>query len=90
MIVPVTPAAHVVHRRGSEISLTPREFGVLEFLLQNTGVAVTKTEILQNVWDEFYDGDDNTVEVYVGYLRRKLGREFFETVRGAGYRFLPG
>ncbi len=69
--------------------LTAREFQVLQHFMRHPGDVLTKTNVLQNVWDEFYEGDDNTVEVYVGYLRRKLGREFFETVRGAGYRFLP-
>ncbi|GAA1897234.1 response regulator transcription factor [Williamsia serinedens] len=86
------PAAHVVRRRGSEISLTPKEFGVLEFLLQNAGVAVTKAEILQAVWDSNFDGDLNVVEVYIGYLRKRVDRPFgcasIETVRGVGYRLV--
>ncbi len=87
------PAAHVVRRRDSEIPLTPREFGVLEFLMQNVGVAVTKTEILQAVWDSNFDGDLNVVEVYIGYLRKRVDRPFgcasIETVRGIGYRLVP-
>ncbi|WP_380172503.1 response regulator transcription factor [Kineococcus sp. DHX-1] len=83
------PAQQRVHLDGSEVRLTAREFQVLQHFMRHPGDVLTKTNVLQNVWDEFYEGDDNTVEVYVGYLRRKLGREFFETVRGAGYRFLP-
>ena len=78
-----------------EIAVTPREFGLLEFLIQHRGDVVTKTEILAGVWDSAYDGDLNVVEVYVGYLRRKVdvpfGRRAIETVRGMGYRLAaPG
>jgi len=70
--------------------LTPREFGLLQFLMRRRGDVVPKTEILESVWDLNYDGDDNVVEVYIGYLRRKIdqpfGRHAIETVRGAGYR----
>ena len=55
---------------------------------------MTKTEILENVWDTYYEGDSNVVEVYVGYLRRKIdfpyGRQAIQTVRGSGYRIEPG
>ena len=84
------PAARTVRRGPDDISLTPREFGVLELLLRRSGEVVSKREILDNVWDAHYEGDDNVVEVYVGYLRRKIdqpyGRKAVETVRGAGYR----
>jgi two-component system OmpR family response regulator len=84
------PAEHRVRRGEQEIALTPREFGVLEFLMRNAGRAVSKDEILRAVWDEHYEGDDNVVEVYVGYLRRKIdlpfGRESIDTLRGVGYR----
>jgi DNA-binding response OmpR family regulator len=84
------PATRAVHRENSEISLTPREFALLEFLMRRRGEVVAKTQILSNVWDSAYNGDPNVVEVYVGYLRRKIdapfGRRAIETVRGAGYR----
>jgi two-component system OmpR family response regulator len=84
------PAPRRVSRGDREIELTPREFGLLEFLMRHRGDVVSKTEILQNVWDAHYDGDPNVVEVYVGYLRRKIdtpyGRKAIETVRGIGYR----
>jgi DNA-binding response OmpR family regulator len=84
------PASRAVHRDGTEISLTPREFSLLEFLMRRRGEVVAKTQILSNVWDSAYNGDPNVVEVYVGYLRRKVdapfGRRAIETVRGAGYR----
>jgi len=84
------PARRRVARGDVEISVTPREFGLLEFLLRHRGDVVSKTEILAGVWDSAYDGDPNVVEVYVGYLRRKVdlpfGRRAIETVRGMGYR----
>jgi two-component system OmpR family response regulator len=84
------PSTRAVQRAGVDISLTPREFGLLHYLMRHRGDVVSKTEILESVWDLHYDGDDNVVEVYVGYLRRKIdqpfGRKAIETVRGAGYR----
>jgi DNA-binding response OmpR family regulator len=65
---------------------------LLEFLLRRPGTALTKNEILSHVWDAHYDGDENVVEVYIGYLRRKIdvpyGTRTIETVRGVGYRLV--
>ncbi len=84
------PAKHLVTRGETEIGLTPREFSLLEYLLRRAGEVVPKIDILRNVWDPHQDGDLNVVEVYVGYLRRKIdvpfGRRAVQTVRGAGYR----
>src|ERR1700738_5135081 len=84
------PGARTCRRAAAEIDLTPREFAVLEYLMRHRDQVVSKTNIMANVWDTFYDGDPNVVEVYVGYLRRKIdapfGRHSIETVRGAGYR----
>ncbi len=84
------PSAHTVTRDGQPIDLTPREFSLLEFLLRRKGEAVSKADILHHVWDAHYDGDANVVEVYAGYLRRKIdtpfGRHSVQTVRGAGSR----
>ncbi|GAA5162354.1 MULTISPECIES: response regulator transcription factor [Amycolatopsis] len=80
------PAARTVHRGGREIELTAREFGLLEFLLRRRGEALTKHQILTHVWDAHYEGDENIVEVYIGYLRRKIGTEAIQTLRGVGYR----
>ncbi len=84
------PARRRVWRGSTEVTLTPREFGVLEYLMRRAGEVVTKTEIIHAVWDPHYDGDLNVVEVYVGYLRRKIDHPFrrrsIETLRGAGYR----
>ncbi|MCX5083950.1 MULTISPECIES: response regulator transcription factor [Streptomyces] len=84
------PASRRCHRAGREIALTAREFALLEFLLRHRDEVVSKTDILTHVWDENYDGDTNIVEVYVGYLRRKIDvpfdRQSIDTIRGAGYR----
>ncbi|MDQ0383069.1 response regulator transcription factor [Amycolatopsis thermophila] len=80
------PAARTVHRGEREIELTAREFGLLEFLLRRRGEALSKREILTHVWDAHYDGDENIVEVYIGYLRRKIGPDLIQTLRGVGYR----
>jgi two-component system OmpR family response regulator len=80
------PAQRKVTVAGAEVVLTAREFAVLEYLLRRPGEVVSKTELLDHVWDAALDTAANAVEVYVGYLRRKIGRERLETVRGAGYR----
>ncbi|MGC1208843.1 MAG: response regulator transcription factor [Ornithinimicrobium sp.] len=84
------PARRTVDRGDTPISLTPREYGLLQHLMHHRGDIVTKTEILESVWDPNYEGDPNVVEVYIGYLRRKIDtpfrRQAIETVRGMGYR----
>ncbi|WP_227996057.1 response regulator transcription factor [Nocardia australiensis] len=80
------PTRHHATRDGTELTLTPREYSVLEFLMRHAGMTVTKHEILRAVWDANYAGDENIVEVYIGYLRRKVGSGAIETVRGVGYR----
>ena len=84
------PASRSVHRGDEPVNLTAREFGLLEYLMRHPGAVVSKTHLLEHVWDVGFDGDPNVVEVYIGYLRRKIdtpfGRHSIETVRGAGYR----
>jgi DNA-binding response OmpR family regulator len=80
------PARRRVMRGDEEISLTAREYALLEYLMRRAGEVVSKTELLDHVWDASLETAPNAVEVYVGYLRRKLGRDALETVRGAGYR----
>ena len=86
------PATRTVLRGETAIALTTREFALLEYLLRRRDEVVTKSELLEHVWDAGYDGDPNVVEVYVGYLRRKVdapfGRHAITTVRGAGYRLV--
>jgi DNA-binding response OmpR family regulator len=86
----VDTAAHQVRRGTDEVPLTAKEFAVLEQLLLRSGEVVSKSEILEHVWDFAYDGDPNIVEVYVSALRRKLGASLIRTVRGAGYRLETG
>ncbi|GAB3802938.1 response regulator transcription factor [Micromonospora zhanjiangensis] len=83
------PARRRVTRAGAGIDLTAREYALLEYLIRRPGQVVSKIELLDHVWDAAVDTAPNVVEVYVGYLRRKIGRERLETVRGAGYRLTP-
>jgi len=84
------PAGHRAWRGSAEIDLTAREFALLELLMRRRGEVLTRREILDEVWDFGFDSDSNIVEVYVGYLRRKVdlpfGRRAIQTVRGVGYR----
>lgn len=82
--VTLDPAAHRVEVDGAEVSLAPREFLLLEHLLRAHPAVVPKEDLLLKVWGDLDDA--NVVEVYIGYLRRKLGRTRIETVRGVGYR----
>ena len=87
------PATRSASRDGTEIALTAREFALLEHLAAAGGRVVSKTELLASVWGGQAHDDPNVVEVYVGYLRRKIdqpfGRHSLVTVRGAGYRLVP-
>jgi DNA-binding response OmpR family regulator len=84
------PALHTVHRGDTPIELTPRQFSLLEFLMHRAGEVVSKTEILEHVWDFAYEGSPNIVEVYISQLRRRIddpfGRASLQTVRLVGYR----
>ncbi|MEV4040561.1 response regulator transcription factor [Streptomyces umbrinus] len=82
----VDTAARRVFLADDEITLTTKEFSVLEQLVVRAGEVVSKADILEHVWDFAYEGDPNIVEVYISTLRRKLGPELIRTVRGAGYR----
>jgi two-component system OmpR family response regulator len=84
------PAAHSVARAGQTVDLTAKEFALLELLMRHAGEVLSRTRILEHVWDFAYDPSSNVVDQYIAYLRRKIdkpfGREDVETVRGAGYR----
>jgi two-component system OmpR family response regulator len=86
----VDPATHRVQRAGRPVELTAREFAVLEYLARHPEEAVSRTRLLEHVWDANFEGSTNVVDVYVGYLRRKLERPFerplITTVRGVGFR----
>jgi two-component system OmpR family response regulator len=89
----IDPARHEVSRAGTTVTLTAREFAVLEFLGRRVGQVITRTELLEHVWDQNYEGSTNIVDVYVGYLRKKLeqpfGRPLIRTVRGVGWSLEP-
>jgi two-component system OmpR family response regulator len=84
------PASKRVSRDGSPIELTTKEFALLEFFMRHPGEVLSRTTILEHVWDFAFDGDSNVVDVYVRYLREKVDRPFgrssIQTVRGSGYR----
>ncbi|MEQ1702583.1 MAG: response regulator transcription factor [Ilumatobacteraceae bacterium] len=88
--IELDPAAHTVRRAGVTVPLTAREFALLHYLLDRKGEVVTRTALLEAVWDAHYDGLSNVVDVHVANLRRKLelpGKPApIETVRGVGYR----
>lgn len=87
------PVTCTVTRGTDPIELTPREFALLEYLMRNPGKVLSKSELLDHVWDTNFDGPHNVVEVYVGYLRKKIDAPFgvqsVTTVRGFGYRLDP-
>jgi two-component system, OmpR family, response regulator len=88
------PAAHTVSRAEHPIDLSPKEFSLLEMFMRSPGKVLTRTELLEHVWDFAYDGTSNVIDVYIRYLRSKIDRPFdldsIETVRGVGYRLRPG
>ena len=84
------PRRRTVTRAGDPIRLLPREFALLEYLMRHRGQVVTRTMLLENVWDYHFDPQTNVVDVHVSRLRAKVDRPFsdplIETVRGVGYR----
>jgi len=86
----LNPVTRAVARGETPIELTPREFALLEYLMRHAGEVATKGELIDQVWDVNYDGPVNVVEVYVGYLRKKIdapfGLQSLKTIRGFGYR----
>jgi len=87
------PSTHEVARGEAPIELTPREYSLLEYLMRHPNDALPKADIVGHVWDWEFEGDANIVEVYVGYLRKKIDAPFdlktLRTVRGVGYRLVP-
>ena len=86
--VVLDPASREVRLADEPVALTPREFALAEYLLRNPDRVITKSELIDHVWETPEAVDANAVEVYIGYLRRKLGRDLIRTVRGAGYRIV--
>ena len=82
------PSTHEVRRSGRVVDLSPTEFHLLHYLIVNATVVLSKAQILVEVWDEDYDGSENIVELYIGYLRRKIddgNLPLIHTKRGVGY-----
>jgi two-component system OmpR family response regulator len=81
--------SHQVARAGREIDLQPREFRLLEYLMKHAGQVVTRTMLLENVWDYHFDPQTNVIDVHISRLRSKIDKGFSQallhTVRGAGY-----
>lgn len=86
--------SHTVTRGGADIPLQPREFRLLEYLMRNAGQVVTRTMLLENVWDYHFDPQTNVIDVHVSRLRSKIDKGFdrhlLQTVRGAGYMIRDG
>ena len=86
--VELDPAAREVHKAGKPVELTYKEFELLKLLFSRRGVALTRDEILQAVWDYDYTGETRTVDMHVKALRQKLGEDIITTVRGVGYKMV--
>tara|TARA_R110000868_G_scaffold12110_6_gene58699 strand:- start:1582 stop:2277 length:696 start_codon:yes stop_codon:yes gene_type:complete len=71
---------------GTAIKLTSLEYRLIEYLIHHQGRIISRTELVEHLYDQDFDRDSNTIEVFVGRLRRKLGKDMIETVRGLGYR----
>lgn len=86
------PTRHKVTRGDAVIELTAKEYVILQYLMQNADTVVSKLQIMDNAWDAAFEGSENIVEVYVGYLRKKIdvpfGLNTLQTVRGMGYRLV--
>ena len=85
--------AHLVTRHGQEIELSPTEFNLLRFLMENEGRVMSKAQILDHVWDFDFEGESSIVETYIGYLRRKIDvaePKLIRTIRGVGYTLRIG
>ena len=87
----IDTASHTVRVAGEDVSLTPKEFDLLVFLVNNKGIALSREKILQKVWNYDYYGEDRTVDTHVKMLRSHLGscRGYIVTVWGVGYKFDP-
>jgi two-component system OmpR family response regulator len=89
----IDPASHTVTRAGVDVSLSPREYALLLYLASNPGQIMTRSDIIDHVWSWDYDGLSNVVDVYIGYLRKKIETPFrsrvIKSVRGVGYGLEP-
>lgn len=80
------PAAHRAWRAGVELELSAKEFALLELFMRNPGVVLSRDQLLDGAWDMSFERRSNIIDVYVRYLRGKIGRDSIDTIRGRGYR----
>jgi two-component system OmpR family response regulator len=80
------PAAHRAWRSGVELDLSAKEFALLELFMRNPGVVLSRDQLLDGAWDMSFERRSNIIDVYVRYLRGKIGRDSIDTIRGRGYR----
>jgi two-component system, OmpR family, response regulator len=80
------PAAHRAWRGEEQLDLSPKEFALLELFMRNPGAVLSRNQLLDGAWDMSFERRSNVIDVYVRYLRGKIGRDAIETVRGIGYR----
>ena len=83
------PATREVRRGDERVALSPKEYALLETLMRRPGQALSRLQLLEHAWDDSYENRSNVIDVYVGYLRQKVGGDAIETVRGVGYRLRP-
>ena len=79
---------HQVYKDDVEITLTQKEFSLLQYLMRNKGKVCTRTKIIEHIWDIHFDADTSVIDVYINFIRKKLGlgpKEFIFTLRGVGY-----
>ncbi len=83
----VDSSKHKVYLEGEELTLTPKEFILLNYMMKNRGLVLTREQILAAVWDFDYDGDMRTVDTHIKRVRKKLNGRFIKTIHGYGYKF---
>ncbi len=83
----VDSSKHKVYLEGEELNLTPKEFILLNYMMKNKGLVLTREQILAAVWDFDYDGDMRTVDTHIKRVRKKLDGRFIKTIHGYGYKF---
>lgn len=88
--IELDPISHTIKRSGKNIKLTPKEFAILEYLMRHEGSVVTRSTLIEHVWDYNYDGISNIVDVFVSSLRRKINNgsrtNLIQTLHGVGYK----
>jgi len=84
--IKVDTVKHIVKKKGKEIELTAKEFAILEFLVRHKDEVVTRTQIMEHIWDYNFEGLSNVIDVFIASLRKKLKTKIIQTVHGVGYK----